>query len=210
MLLTQRQVRQRKEELKAEYGDKCHIKLKCKGISGPDYRIKTGEDLLLDHKDNNRHNNDPKNHQLGCRPCNTAKNPRGKTRFDRHKSLKTKTKRILVGVREHSFERVNDMGRVVSLEELKNREGEEKFRQWLKGKVKANGSWPLDDTINAGAEVAKSQYAPNGMSPRTVERWVKKALSSEGEYDTDTRADSVVVIKFKGAIIRRDNNESKG
>lgn len=214
--LTQREVRQRKEELKEEYGDKCHIGKRCKHISGKQYRINTGEDLLLDHRDNDPYNNDPANHQLGCRPCNAAKNPRGRTRFDRHKSLKTKTKSILrVRVREGLSTRTQVMGeererevlgmllKGLSYEQAKNLKGRPLFDKWLHDKLKKNQYWPLNDVVNAGAVIADVEIT-------ATDRWLKRDLSTEGKYDTDT-LDGVVVVKFKGAKLNGGtNNESAG
>lgn len=212
-LLTPKQIRQRKEELRKDYGDKCHIALRCKHIPGPDYRTRTGQDLMLDHKDNNAKNNDPSNHQLACRACNGAKNPRGKTRFDRHKTLIQRTKRILrVRVREDTSTRTEAMGedrerkmlgmllKGLSYEQAKNLKGRPLFDKWLRDKIGKYSYWPFQDVINAGAVIADVEIT-------ATERWLKRDISSEGSYDTDTIEGGVVVVKFKGAKL---NGNSMG
>lgn len=189
--LSAREIRKRKEELRGEKGDCCHAGIACNHIRGKEYRIKTGEGFLLDHIDNNPHNNDPINHQLICRSCNAMKNPRGKSRFHNGKYINRKRVRER-GMRSvRAYADVDRVGKGPSYEQQRGMEGERQFVDWVKKKISANGYWPLEDTINAGAQKV-------GMSIQATARWSKKLLSSEGAYATFTMPDGMVVVILKG------------
>lgn len=189
--MSEKQVRTRKEELRKERGDRCQAGITCNHISGEVYRIKFGEDFLLDHIDNNPFNNDPINHQLICRSCNSAKNPRGKSRFHSEKYIKRVRARER-GMRSvQAYAEVDRVGKSLTYEQQRGMEGERQFVAWVKKKISANGYWPLEDTINAGAQKV-------GMSIQATTRWSKKLLSSEGAYATFTMPDGIVVVILKG------------
>lgn len=136
-------------------------------------------ELDIDHIDRNNGNNNPKNLQLLCTPDNIGKDPRGKG----------KRKAIL------GAEIINEP-MPQSAEYSKWKKTEWRFRHWLYDNVITHGRYPLTETINSGAEIAR-------CSPITIKRYLVKVCSKAGRYmiaiDHDLN-DKVIVIRKAESI----------
>jgi hypothetical protein len=115
------------------------------------------------------------------------------------KSLRDKEKSALLREREReraketkardSNERIYGLENPIAKQINSYRRKRKKFNQWLLKKISDHHHWDYEDTIYAGSEHVDAD-------PQTVTRWLKRGLSSEGKYDTDT-VDGVICVVFK-------------
>jgi hypothetical protein len=185
-----------RDKLKKDTGDYCHIGKRCNHVQGKDYRAEHPKrDLVVHHIDNNNSNNAMYNLTLACQPCNIALHPRSKLNI--HKGIRYMRERERERERERDSARSSKlmdlMRNGLTYEQRKNIEGENKFKEWVEGKVKRHGYWNLQDVLGAGAVVGN-------VSIQTTERWVKKLVSSEGLFSTHTMESGEIVLIFKGKI----------
>ena len=139
---------------------------RCKNCKVPG----TKKTLIVEHKNNNHHDNRPENCQLFCRRCNYLKNPRKKS-FDT----------VCVSVCDE---------RAAPPEMKENRRMEPLFRQWLFKKLMEVGPMRLDEAKNAGAEHIAA-------SSETTRRYLRTMTSSEGNYRIFRDALGYEYIHFK-------------
>jgi len=126
--------------------------------------------LVIDHKDNNNSNNDPKNWQLLCRRCNYIKN----------------SKRPVVMC-------VNESESQDNMTELEiNKTKEPQFKKYVAQRINENGSVQEKDLINSSAEVLS-------LSPMTTKRYLEKICSCEGIYKR-VKVGSDYVIMYKDEL----------
>jgi hypothetical protein len=199
----------------------------CRGISGRTHRKKTGRDLILNHKDHNPNNNpvDGGNWELACNSCNTLDRPRSKNRFsaigispyrsrgnakrdllnsatNRHISLRDKEKSTLQREREREREREanrsNEYARAYDspllLDRKRYKTKHKRFRKWVENKIINHGSSSYEDIVNSGAEVFD-------VDQQTTTRWIKRMISSAGQYTTlpgkDSSGEDISLLVFK-------------
>lgn len=124
--------------------------------------------LIIDHKDNNNSNNDPKNLQLLCRSCNYLKNPRPEP--------------VDLSVSESVID-----GTTSEIDT--SRRKEPIFRKFAFHLVNEMGEVPQNDIIYSGSEEI-------GISPVTARRYLDKMCSGRGIFEKVNRV-KTVVIRYK-------------
>lgn len=122
--------------------------------------------LIIDHRDNNPKNNPLENLQLLCRTCNFLKNQRP----------------VYLSVRE-SVEINYD----TELET--NRKKEPQFKKFVIHQIneRENVSWK--ELVYSGAEI-------HGLSPITIERYLRKLTSPAGLFQTRLVGD-IEIVEYK-------------
>jgi len=115
---------------------------------------------VIEHKDNNRKNNDLQNLDIACRQCNYSKNP------PMLYKLKGKTLNC-----EREWERVREKLKVETLAMEKNRVGKPAFEKWLYSEMLKHNKLGLQDVIDSGSFIS-------GVGPDTVsKRWLMPMVS---------------------------------
>ena len=137
--------------------------------------------LVIDHLDNNNSNNEINNLQLLCRSCNGKKNPRGKAK---------KQSPIYVRGDEHQ------QPKEPSPELKKSERCEPIFRDWIERRVGEFGSLSVYDILTGGAERA-------GCSQATVNRYLQKVCSIEGNFQYIEKEDGQKFVRFKPEYVQK-------
>ena len=127
--------------------------------------------LVIDHKDNNNSNNDPKNLQLLCRSCNYLKNPRPEP--------------VDLSVSESVID-----GTTSEIDT--SRRKEPIFRKFAFHLVNEMYEVPQNDIVYSGAEEI-------GISPVTARRYLDKMCSGRGIFEKVNRV-KTVVIRYKHSM----------
>jgi len=148
-----------------------------------------GTKLIIDRIDNNDPNYYPDNIQFLCYRCNYKKNPRKKAR---KQPLDT------VSVCECEYVDPNEVKgmNLREKEELEpkseieiNREKEPEVREYVKKRIRKEKESPWRDLIDSAAEDAD-------ISLITAERYIRKLVSSEGEYEK-VKSGRIFLVRMK-------------
>jgi hypothetical protein len=139
------------------------------------------ESAVIDHWDNDNHNENANNLHLLCRSMNAVKNPRGR-------GLKNK---ILSSMRVNGNEQENLNSRLKSAELTKNERTEPTFRHYLFAEVSRHGRVKLEDIIDEGAAYAD-------CSQETIRRYLRKEKTKLRPYQiVEDPIDKEKYVEFK-------------
>lgn len=163
--------------------------------------------LTIDHADGNHFNNDPENLSLLCQGCNDLM--RKKSPSDHRKSI-VKYRAMCVCVKNTQQPGGNtELNKTIldynqgSVEMRANGLFEARFRDWIMGIIKAQGSYPKREAINAGAEYV-------GCSTATVTRYLEKMTSDAGILAETLNTLRQTVIVFKSLYPEPTNGNGNG
>lgn len=107
---------------------------------------------VIEHKDNNRKNNNISNLDIACRPCNKLKNPGLIAKYHKLKGLTLN--RIYTQAQKNIYQ---DKLQVNSVAMAKHLYGEPRFREFAMEILHERGSMLLSDLVIAGSEYADVQ-----------------------------------------------------
>jgi len=140
----------------------------------------TRKELVVDCIYNDDDYTTPGKQQLLCRSCNSAKNPRGKGRFNPERSISTDDMEVK---------------RILSMEFETNRKAEPEFISWLYRMVTMQGEITVRDAKNAGAMYVSEKIV--SISQQTIARYIDKQTSATGRFMIEDRSPDEAVIRFR-------------
>jgi len=147
------------------------------------------KDIVADHIDNNRKNNDPKgNGQVLCRKHNLIKNP----------PMLFKIKGEALNC-EREWERVREKLKVETLAMEKNRTGKPAFEKWLYSEMLKHNKLGLNDVIDSGSFV--SDIGTDTIRTRYLMPMVSRVAYLKILRESVTVNDKEVVVEY---VVWRD------
>lgn len=146
--------------------------------------------FVIEHKDNNRKNNDNNNLEISCRSCNKKKDV-----SSIYKALKVKGLTLNYIYTDARKKILNDKLRIDSMAMAKHIHGEPIFRDFAVQIVKQKGIIRADELVNAGCELA-------GVQPKKGYEYLSKLTSLTGVLE-------IVEKDSRDHVVLKDEEKKK-